>query len=214
LVELGGGGGGRTPVHQAMSVRATTIPDFETDAISPTVSLEPCFWYPICMGITWDGLSAVATPIGLLATVYQLGQTRRALRYAFERTFVDRYCRIASSIDVDVMLGTAAADLGNPETKRAFFDYFELCEEELYFRAHRKVGLSVWRDWWYGISTNLRNPNFEGAFESLVIKSAIGNAPHRFPHLREAFVQRNERTFEPNRSRRLDRRPIENANRA
>ena len=29
-------GGNRTPVHQAMSVRDTTIPDFETDAISPT----------------------------------------------------------------------------------------------------------------------------------------------------------------------------------
>jgi len=32
----GGAGGNRTPVHQAMSVRDTTIPDFETDAISPT----------------------------------------------------------------------------------------------------------------------------------------------------------------------------------
>ena len=31
-----GAGGNRTPVHQAMSARATTIPDFETDAISPT----------------------------------------------------------------------------------------------------------------------------------------------------------------------------------
>ena len=31
-----GAGGNRTPVHQAMSVRDTTIPDFETDAISPT----------------------------------------------------------------------------------------------------------------------------------------------------------------------------------
>jgi hypothetical protein len=31
LVELGN----RSPVHQAMSVRDTTIPDFETDAISP-----------------------------------------------------------------------------------------------------------------------------------------------------------------------------------
>jgi len=33
---IGGAGGNRTPVHQAMSVRDTTIPDFETDAISPT----------------------------------------------------------------------------------------------------------------------------------------------------------------------------------
>jgi hypothetical protein len=161
------------------------------------------------MGISWDGLSAVATPIGLVAAVYQLGQTRRALRYAFERTFVDRYCRIVSSIDVDVMLGVATADIDDSQTKRAFFDYFELCEEELYFRSHRKVGLSVWRDWWYGISTNLRNPNFERAFESLVIKSAIGDAPHRFPHLREAFVHRNERTFEPNRPRKNRHQQLE-----
>ena len=38
---LGGAGGNRTPVHQAMSVRDTTIPDFETDAISPTGRIFP-----------------------------------------------------------------------------------------------------------------------------------------------------------------------------
>ena len=103
------------------------------------------------------------------------------------------------------MLGTAVADVGNPDTKRAFFDYFELCEEELYFRAHRKVGLSVWRDWWYGISTNLRNPNFERAFRVLADDSAIGDAPHRFYYLRQAFAHRNERMYEPNRSKRIDR---------
>ena len=34
-------GGNRTPVHQAMSVRDTTIPDFETDGISPTGRIFP-----------------------------------------------------------------------------------------------------------------------------------------------------------------------------
>ena len=38
---IGGAGGNRTPVHQAMSVRDTTIPDFETDAISPTGRIFP-----------------------------------------------------------------------------------------------------------------------------------------------------------------------------
>ncbi len=32
---MSGAGGNRTPVHQAENARATTIPDFETDAISP-----------------------------------------------------------------------------------------------------------------------------------------------------------------------------------
>ena len=38
---ISGAGGYRTPVHQAMSVRDTTIPDFETDAISPTGRMSP-----------------------------------------------------------------------------------------------------------------------------------------------------------------------------
>ena len=41
ITPLSGAGGNRTPVHQAMSVRDTTIPDFETDAISPTGRMFP-----------------------------------------------------------------------------------------------------------------------------------------------------------------------------
>lgn len=153
------------------------------------------------MDVSWDWVASLATPIGLFATVYQLGQARRALRNSFERTFVDRYSRIASAIDVEVLLGTEIIEVESSPMKRAFFDYFELCEEELYFRAHRKVGASVWRDWWYGISMNLRNPNFERAFEVLVLRSASPEVALRFPYLREAFAHRtSESTFEPARA--------------
>ena len=37
---MGGAGGNRTPVHQAETARATTIPDFEADATSPAGRLS------------------------------------------------------------------------------------------------------------------------------------------------------------------------------
>lgn len=157
------------------------------------------------MDITWESVASVATPLGLIATVYQLHQARRALRDTFERSFVDRYQRIASQIELDVLLGARIADLTDRVVQRAFYDYFELCEEELYFRAHRKIDSGTWRDWWYGMALNLRNPSFEQAFDELIEPSdpRLGNpVPDRFPHLRIAFDHRSaSAAHEPERIR-------------
>jgi hypothetical protein len=150
-------------------------------------------------------LASIATPIGLLATVYQLHQTRRALRDSFERSFVDRYQRVVSQIDLNVMLGRAHAELADPKVRRAFFDYFELCEEELYYRAFGKVSAGTWRDWWYGMTIHFRSPSFEAAFAELVVaeRPPVENSvPDRFSLLRVAFEHRNDRrTYEPTRPR-------------
>lgn len=152
-----------------------------------------------------DSVASIATPLGLLATVYQLHQTRRALRDSFERSFVDRYQRVISQIDLNVMLGRAHADLAEPAVRRAFFDYFELCEEELYYRAYGKVSAGTWRDWWYGMTIHLCSASFEQAFAELVTaehRLAETSLPDRFSLLRGAFEHRNDRrTFEPPRPR-------------
>lgn len=160
---------------------------------------------PVPVDISWDFVASVATPVGLIATVYQLQQARLALRDSFERTFVDRYQRIVAQIDLNVMLGRNIANLEEPVARRAFFDYFELCEEELYFRAHGKIGSGTWRDWWYGMAINLRSPSFEKAYSELVLarhSDGVHSGPDRFSLLRVAFDHRNEpATFEPTRRR-------------
>ncbi len=54
--ELGGAGGNRTPVHQVLNARATTIPNFEADATSPAGRL---IGFPIS-GSSFRSVSALS----------------------------------------------------------------------------------------------------------------------------------------------------------
>lgn len=53
------------------------------------------------------------------------------------------------------------------DLRRAFYDYFELCEEELYCRATHRVGRAACKDWWEGMSLHLQRPAFRAAWDEI-----------------------------------------------
>jgi hypothetical protein len=156
-----------------------------------------------------NDITSVATTAGVLVGVYQLVQARRSLREAFERTFVERYQSVVARIELDVLLGNRLPDLDDSDLRRAFFEYFELCEEELYYRSFRRVTRSTWRAWWYGMDLHFRNPAFAAAFEAICRQSgtgADGEEHPRFSFLRHAYAQRRQgEPYEPERQRLLRR---------
>jgi hypothetical protein len=109
----------------------------------------------------------VATALGIIGVGSQLWLNRRQMVSAFERTFVDRYERIIRDVPLALLFGEAFDPFSDDKVLRAFFDYFELCEEELYFRRIGKVSRSTWCDWWEGIALNVRRPAFRTAWDHL-----------------------------------------------
>jgi hypothetical protein len=97
---------------------------------------------------------------------YQLRQAQLELRASFEQTFSERYDRIVARIPLPVLLG-GEPNLDDPEQLRAFFDYFELCEEEWYYRQRGRVGRRTWRDWWEGMALHCRRDGFIAAWQRL-----------------------------------------------
>ena len=82
-----------------------------------------------------------------------------------------RQRRHGDAIPTDVPL---AQLLGEPieagsrnDVLRPFFDYFELCEEQFYYRKTGKVSRSTYADWWEGIALNLSRPAFRQAWDEL-----------------------------------------------
>lgn len=153
------------------------------------------------MEIGTDDLSSLATAIGVLAASYQLWQGRRQLRAGFERTFVERYEHIVRDIDLEVILDGAPVDFDDADVARALFHYFELCEEELYYRAHRRVSRATWRDWWYGIRSLLTNPAIRDAFDRMNERCG-GN---RYRHMTVAVTRLEAGLYDPPRQRLWDR---------
>lgn len=117
----------------------------------------------------------VATALGIIGLGWQLWLNRRQMVVGFERTFVDRYERTISDVPLPLLLGDDFEPGQDGDVLRAFFDYFELCEEEMYFRRVGKVSTSTWSDWWEGITLNLRRQAFRTAWEHL--KERVNLAP-------------------------------------
>jgi hypothetical protein len=106
------------------------------------------------------------TTAGVVFVAYQLRQAQLELRASFEQTFSDRYDRIVAQIPLPVLLG-GQPDLDDIEQLRAFFDYFELCEEEMYYRQRGRIGDRTWSDWREGISLHCRREGFMAAWQRL-----------------------------------------------
>jgi hypothetical protein len=109
----------------------------------------------------------VATAGGIIGVGWQLLLNRRQMTAGFERTFVDRYERVIHDVPLALLLGETFAPQDDELALRAFFEYFELCEEQLYYRETGKISGPTWHDWWEGIALNLRRPAFKQAWNHL-----------------------------------------------
>src|SRR4051812_40117243 len=107
-------------------------------------------------------VSGVAAGGGLVFVAWQVYLARRQLTSSFEASFVDRYERIVANVPLEWLLGEALTPPSD-QVERAMYDYFELCEEELYYRKSGRVSRSTWRDWWEGMRLHLRRPAFHDA---------------------------------------------------
>jgi len=148
-----------------------------------------------------------ATAVGAGIVAFQLWQTQRALRATYERTFVERYERIIADVPLTAVLegrlSETATDHEREVIERAFFNYFELCEEELYFRKLGRISRRTWADWWEGLALHFRNDAFSSQLEELAARSIPGHAetrgrPTRFHYVLEARRSAiKEEVFDP-----------------
>jgi hypothetical protein len=141
-----------------------------------------------------QNVAAISTAIGAGFVAFQLALARRQLTAQFERVFVDKYERILANIPLSALL--AGNHQHSSRAQRAFYDYFELCEEELYYRRCGKVSPGTWTDWWLGISINLSRPAFIKAWKDLNEVAETNSSPQvgahaQFQLLRDAIRHRS-----------------------
>ncbi len=128
--------------------------------------------------------AGVATVIGVGAIAWQVNQSEQHQGAAFELRFSDRYDLCVARIPLGVLLNEVEYDSHDEKTRRAFYDYFELCEQECFYRGKGAISDSTWKDWEDGILTNLNKASFRAAW--LDIGSV---AETQFEEFRRMFPQ-------------------------
>lgn len=142
----------------------------------------------VVAAVTLSDIASTATALGLVAIAYQLVLARAQLRTSFEQTFASRYQTITARLPLPLLLGEST-DL-DPVSERALYDYFELCEEELYFRRSGRISSRTWREWWEGIVLNFHRPGIRAGWNQLKDRAVLSGVGTRrmeqFDLLREA----------------------------
>jgi len=136
---------------------------------------------------TIQSIAEIATALGVAVGASQLSISRRQQTAVFEQQFTARYREIDSRLPLWALIGVArhhAYSTQDDVVRRAFYDYFELCDEEVFYHLTKRVSRRTWLDWTEGITANLRKPAFAAAWADI---SAA--APDQFELFREALQE-------------------------
>ena len=112
-------------------------------------------------------VASIATATGVAIAAWQLVVTKRQAQSQFEDSLAEQYRRIAASLPLEALLGRPL-DEGSLETNlRAFYDYFDLSNEQAFLAKGGRLRTEAWANWREGIEQHLARPAFAQAWERL-----------------------------------------------
>ena len=112
-------------------------------------------------GAVWGGA------LHLRTARRQLDVVRRNAQTAFEDDLSREYRSIVAELPAPSFYTDQTVPLDD-QTRRAFFRYFDLSNEQLFLGRHRRVSDATLEQWREGIVGNLRLPSFVAAWRDLV----------------------------------------------
>ena len=115
--------------------------------------------------------ASVATTIGVFMVVWQLWMTKRAEVTQFEDSLAGEYRAITKDLPIEALLGEKLDDIEYAQSLNAFYYYFDLSNEQIFLRQHRRVRKTTWTDWADGIQSNLDRPAFRRAWDEIKQRS-------------------------------------------
>lgn len=110
-------------------------------------------------------IGSIATAVAVIVGFHQLKQAERQAMVRFEDDLSREYRSILRDIPVEALYVDGDVDLDG-EALRAFYRYFDLCNEQLFQGKEgrlRDATLEQWRD---GIEGNLELPVFREAWHT------------------------------------------------
>lgn len=111
--------------------------------------------------MSWDSIASIATAIGVAIAAWQIWESRKLSSAAFEDSFDQQYRELSYTIPVDALLGKELDEAKECEAREAVYNYLDLCNEQIYQRAKKRVSKARWHEWALGMELNFSRPFFE-----------------------------------------------------
>jgi hypothetical protein len=123
-------------------------------------------------------ISGIATSLGVILILLQLGQTSKIEKTRFENEMVMRYIRIINLITFEIMYLDESEKYFDEEVKRKldeFYKYFDLTNQELYLITNDEIRKKTAEEWIKGIKELMGLASFSKAWELIVKKTGEGS---------------------------------------
>lgn len=114
-----------------------------------------------------DSFVSLATVVGVGIAADQLFRQVSEHKAAFEDSFAKEYREIVAKIPVEAMLGDelSAADLRAHLDE--FYNYFDLCNEQVFLANNGRIRRKTWEFWREGMLDNFRRAAFRSAWQHI-----------------------------------------------
>ena len=114
-----------------------------------------------------DSIVSIATAIGVAIAAWQIWESRKLNGAAFEDSFDQQYRELSYTIPVDALLGKELDKTKEVQAREAVYNYLDLCNEQVYQRAKKRVSKERWHEWALGIKLNLSRPFFKQVWQEV-----------------------------------------------
>ena len=107
------------------------------------------------------------TAAGVLIAAWQLYITKRQNQSAFEDSFAEQYRRVSAKLPLGALLGRPLIEAELEPSLRAFYEYFDLSNEQAFLAAQNRLRRKTWANWREGIQQHMARPGFQQAWQRL-----------------------------------------------
>ena len=133
--------------------------------------------------MSWADVGSIATAIAVLIAAWQVRQNNSLHRADYEDAFDRQYRDLAMIIPMDAFLGKDQTSR-TEEVREAVFNYFDLCNEQIYQKSKGRISTDTWKDWSAGIKDNMKRPTFESVWNEV-----LEEAPGTFTYLEQFLTE-------------------------
>ncbi|MBK6434689.1 MAG: hypothetical protein IPF83_01690 [Rhodanobacteraceae bacterium] len=114
--------------------------------------------------VTWSDFASVATAVGVLFAAAQLELSKEQGVTAFEDSINQEYRVLAARLPTKALLGEELAETELAEHLDELYQYFDLCNGQIFLRQEGRISEKTWPFWCDGIHSNLKRPAFKAAW--------------------------------------------------
>lgn len=130
------------------------------------------------MNVDWSVVSSIATAfasittaVGVLLVGNQLKLSKKQDLASFEGALDEQYRAISMALPVDVLIGKEPAKGEERAVRELIYNYLDLSNEEVYYRAKGRISNHTWNSWNAGIRAHMAKPAFKAVYEEVAEKS-------------------------------------------